>query len=440
MIKLTVKVDRGGFYTMKQFIALLVFILGMTNATLADHYTVDKRKYVSDGLWATEPYKYVVRLFDESGDGCSGNLVGTDSIVTAAHCNGLYNWVGHDGMGGHAWSFLDKYVSKHNQSKKWSDDYMVLKRGPQKSDLVGNNNILGNPRIDTPMTIGGVAKVLGFGCLKIMSDEEIEQFRDDYVRFLRDTIMRGSQDLLDQVADSNSYYGDPLMQGFVRNLTEHPEKYRTDPKMFDDCEKLKESECFVSMVDANSDEIHLSNCQAWSGDSGGGVYINTAGMPRMTNQEYLNYLYQIQKAYEKPFNEYYPKMFSSIDKHDETLKDLMDFMRVSSYEDLRKEYEKMFNRDKKTLNTINQEIQSVKDGRANSDWQLIGVLSGGIRHLSKDDFATYMVAASVKEIGDDAVDSFRDADNVYDRYFWDKYEKESGREKSGVPEYLYREK
>lgn len=445
MIKLTVKVDRGGFYTMKRFIVLLVFILGATNATLADHYTVDKRKYVSDGLWATEPYKYVVRLFNEDGGGCTGNLVGSASIVTAAHCNRDNNWVGYDGTGGHAFPVFSKYVEKYNKNEKTSNDYMVLRRSSRDStNLVGNNNILGNPRIGNPITAGGVAKVLGFGCLKIMSDEEIDRFRNDYIFFLRDTQkIRGSWNLLGQVVDSNSHYHDKLTQSFISDLIAHPEKYRSDPKMFYDCKKLKERECFVGATDANSDVIDLPNCQGWGGDSGGGVYLNTAGMLRMTDQEYLNYLYQEQKAYEKSVNESYPKIFSRIDKHDETLKDLMDFMEVSSYEDLRKELEPMFNSDKQILDDINQEIQSVKSGKPNSNWQLIGVVSRGHYTLNRGNFAKPWEAASVKKIGDDAVDQY-DYDTrhgyAYDRYFWDKFKKESERERSGVPEYLYREK
>ena len=422
---------------MRRFFALCLFTICILNTALADHYTIDKRRYVSDDEWATEPYKFVVELTDNGGNMCSGNLVGTGLIATAAHCQKMDNWNGYGNKKGVLFSTTDwpfANGSKYNETKSVSDDFMLY---DIHSDTIGNNNVLGNPRVGHPLISGGVVKVLGFGTLKIMSDEEIEQFRNDYINFLRNTMhVHGNRTLLEQLANSNSDYYDPLMKTFINDLRTHPEKYRSDINMFHDY-KLKETECFVSATDTNSNIITLQNCQLWGGNSGGGVYINTKFVPRTLDNEYLNYLKKELSEWEE-VEKGWQNVIPQINTWDE--QKLKEYDLESKHEAIREVNYRLV-KVHSMIQAIKQEIQSVLNNDHNSDWMLLGVESSGYHALNSDDFAKINFVASLKRIGIwggvPYINEERDKYSGYINFIYNKLSEDEV-PKKGHPAYFYK--
>ena len=120
---------------------------------------------------------------------------------------------------------------------------------------------------------------------------------------------------------------------------------------------------------------------------------------------------------------------------DQLLQDYFSFFEVSSKDELREQIENDVNREQKTLDEINQEIQLVSEGKVNSNWMLIGVDSTGIYSLRTNDYASGGLAASVKNIGSLATMSYHNS--TYLHYVFDKLEEQDAQEKSGIPKNLY---
>ena len=116
------------------------------------------------------------------------------------------------------------------------------------------------------------ARVVGYGALKIMSDAEIQNFKQRYITYLKDV-----KDIESTGKESNlgwirggvyvySGYG----HNFLKYLQDKEPSYYQD--LFNDTGNLKESKCkYTSAGD-------LRNCQGWGGNSGGSIFDNDGNL------------------------------------------------------------------------------------------------------------------------------------------------------------------
>ena len=181
---------------------LFVFILLLAvvpNPVCGGGFTADKRVYVTNEQWATEPYRYLLAKYVEE-DGieknrCTANMV-CGKIVTARHCihddchnsNEIHMFKAYDGtklqakcenMGDYV---LDQIGAKEGKNGDWA----ILEPIDEHKQFVVDNGICNFPS----HTEGSSGRVYaaGFGGLKIMSDAEIESLRRAYVYFLENHI------------------------------------------------------------------------------------------------------------------------------------------------------------------------------------------------------------------------------------------------------------
>ena len=227
-------------------------------------HTIDKRKYVSRD---TEPFSDVVGLKYQGGENwCSGTLTADGIVVTAKHC------------------IFDGY----SNSYKPSDSIIINSRNGDTGvrtwrasghDVYPNGNYddtydwaLLAPRADiksnilvSKLTNGtGDVVLVGYGALKILSDQEIRKIRTEYAKWLN---RNAGTNVAGNAADLNerSSFGSQ----FVSDIK--ADKINGIPSdTFNDTNKLKASYCRATIGKANSNEI---GCQMWGGNSGGSVFL-----------------------------------------------------------------------------------------------------------------------------------------------------------------------
>lgn len=246
---------------------------------MADTYTIDQREYVSR---AAPPYSSIVR-FGGDNPYCTGTLTANGIVVTAKHCIlDKNNWIK---------SPYDIHVDHATYGP------LVLGMGP----MTGNTNLYprGNfdlsaglvgdwaflsPRMDVISDVN-VARfsgnapvdviVAGYGALKILSDQEIQNVRRAYMEYLRGTSFLGAANPMYYFGgeDVETYTSTGL--GFVWAVSQGkiPD---VSPDVFRDNNALKISRC-RAQSELNSDESNLIGCQGWGGNSGGPVFLNIDG-------------------------------------------------------------------------------------------------------------------------------------------------------------------
>jgi hypothetical protein len=298
-------------------ISLLLFVPFMSMAadhcTNQSEYTIDRRCYVTDEQKQQQPYKSVVGIYGSGYINCTGtiarwnylhgfarndsadfkvprldnsqylarkDLSDSDSslyLFTAKHCTDV------DGDG-----ISDKtlHIKLQNGDKF---DVTLVKTGDY--DITNDSNFYGDWAVyrfpdnsfqeSTDPVIQNIARytgdtgsttipwvyadtdaitrdgrpidLIGYGCLKIMSDNEIEEYRQKYVRALEKAGITDRSYLNTGLTNDG---GIDLSKKAVPIL----QTYRSYKEVFGD-EQLKVSRCFFR----NSNNL----CQGWSGNSGG---------------------------------------------------------------------------------------------------------------------------------------------------------------------------
>lgn len=267
---------------------LLIFMLCM-GCAYADDYTIDKRQYVSKAQWATVPYRHVlaVRYAGRGvrGNFCTANMVG-GKIVTAKHC--LYDDYGLDEFAKHvrfvAWNGTEIQVKDivagaydRETDTVFAGDWAVLTPKEEFQDFVMKNSTV----IENVASVKGRPVVqIGFGGLKILSDQEIDAFHKAYVKFLRDNEDKlGKQDV-EAAIDKANRRGIDLETQFGYLFMDARQRYGidVDGTWFADMSRLKLSRCkmggYFGVYQDYKDTFEDTMCQSWGGDSGGGIFVD----------------------------------------------------------------------------------------------------------------------------------------------------------------------
>lgn len=250
------------------FLSLLILPISLwasDHCTDPDKYTVDKRCYVTDKQKAEKPYNAVVWVFGGEGP-CSGTIFkenGNLFVYTAKHCvskseiptpANIYLIDGTEKQARIvAKGNREDFVSKEGlEIRNPNGDWAIL--GLESQDVLPYVN-LSQRSMDTN------AISIGYGSLKIMSDEEIADFRDDYLSVLQNT--RDLAYILENKAD----YG--IMDDGGLNASSNFVSRFMDmnyERFFRDGENLKVAYCKYTQ------DGKAIGCQGWHGDSGGGLF------------------------------------------------------------------------------------------------------------------------------------------------------------------------
>ena len=237
-------------------------------------YTVDKRCYVTNEQKKIKPYSAVVALVNGDFIYCTGTVIkfnGKFYLYTAKHCT-------------------------DNNGDNIADDTLQIKTQTGKKITVYRNNV-GSYDIKNDEKLYGdwavysikqtdlvavetttrekidlysyFARLIGYGALKIMSDDEINKFKSNYITYLKNL---GGGFVTDE--DIKKY---PMLYGITKNggirksndlvkvfLDNMEHDYWLD--LFANHE-LKYSMCRYWANGGIGD-----GCQAWSGNSGGGIF------------------------------------------------------------------------------------------------------------------------------------------------------------------------
>lgn len=234
-------------------------------------YMVDKRCYVTVSQSKSKPYNSVMRVLRPGavqGGDCSGIIVKSDDkfyLYTAKHCTDLND---------------DKVPDATLKIKLQNErEITVYKNNTGDLDLRNNANLSGDWAVYAiseddiaAVTVSGVAgvtrakaksgssiNVVGYGRLKIMSDQEIKDFKQQYVTWLKNHNI--TKHLGDYGVEGNSVNtNNRSVTTFIKQMDSV--SYN---KMFND-KRLKVSSC--KYVGGGQTRY----CQIWHGNSGGGIF------------------------------------------------------------------------------------------------------------------------------------------------------------------------
>ena len=264
-----------------------------TNNSLKDSctsagYTIDKRCYVKEKN-TTTPYNSVVKILapnvikaggmSTSTRGCTGTIVQHNNkfmVYTAKHCvadDDIYIPIkkiqittqNNLNTTAELLAYGDSVQNKNN------GDWAIY-------EIIDKENL---PYITLDQTTQpGEHMLAGYGSLKIMSDDEIKNFKNDYANFMKTkNIDIKSTDIV-FVPNEDASYGmipktnnektvnlDNIDTG-INIYKEYPQKFleqNTYDHLFKDYDNFKYSRCII-------DTLGRFICQAWRNDSGGPVF------------------------------------------------------------------------------------------------------------------------------------------------------------------------
>ncbi|MBO7066002.1 MAG: trypsin-like serine protease [Alphaproteobacteria bacterium] len=262
--------------------AFLLLCLSVANNLFADTYTLDKRKYIDNATWATEPYSYVLKMQYKKGSApiCTANMIG-ERIVTAKHCivnKDLSNvvFIAYNGrkISVNPNPTTGNYVE--NDPSTYTGDWAVLTPSAKDMDFVKKHSLdMFGDSVPAMSAFIQQVSYLGYGALKIMSDQEITKFQQAYYSYLYDNLQK--KEFIDKenfvkvmtrtkpTIDMQT----KTAKGFLKKMSD----YGVDSNIFRDTPRLKESVCKTNK-DPNA-TLSLTNlqCQSWGGNSGGGLYM-----------------------------------------------------------------------------------------------------------------------------------------------------------------------
>ena len=231
------------------------------NGKYKSEYTIDKRCYVTDEQKQISPYNAVVRLTDVT---CTGTIVKRDDgyfLYTAKHCTDsdydnqtdkIVRITLQDGR-----VFSTNFVKKGDavDAKDKFGDWAYYKIPVDKDDT----NI---PYVKTDSFKDGKVRIVGYGSLEILSDNQIKQAKDEYVKYL---IEQGFGDDEKNLKQSGEYIltkGGGIKGGWNFRGFMFGEFYDGH---------LKVSNCELS-------KGGLKGCQLWGGNSGGPLFNSQGGI------------------------------------------------------------------------------------------------------------------------------------------------------------------
>ena len=240
---------------------------------LPQEYTIDKRCYVTDSQKQIKPFNSVVLIIDA---GCSGTIVKNNDklyVYTAKHCTDT----NYDGI-------PDTKLTVQLQDKRILNaiqvsmgEYEITTDTNQYGDwaiYLLDTNTTDIPYVNISQIFQNdvnnaeeQALSIGYGKLKIMSDTEIDNFKNLYVNYLQNQTVQNQGFYKGGINTNNE-----LVQNFVATLDTD---YYIDIFANDE---LKQSRCTI-MADGST-----HNCQTWHGDSGGGVFDNNGNIMRITTR------------------------------------------------------------------------------------------------------------------------------------------------------------
>ena len=264
----------------------VLFLLFVPFVSLADDvctnpeaYTVDKRCYVTDEQKKEKPYNSVATFILANGrTHCSGTIVKRQGLTmddvgyflyTAQHCADLnHDHITDDLLRIRLPSdqeFNAKLVKQGNwdyqqpsasQMGDWAK-YRLVTIEQNSADNVKDSLNGAYVKINDSFARGAKnVRIIGYGKLKIMSDQDIQDFKNEYADFIENMGI----DVNDTHTDDGGIYGEGVTR-FVFSNNNH----------FND-DLLKVSKCHQ---DANT---KFTGCQGWSGNSGGGAFDDNGNL------------------------------------------------------------------------------------------------------------------------------------------------------------------
>ena len=291
-----------------QLLSLMLICAPMTvraddACTHPEKYTTDRRCYVTDAQKKQAPYNAVVSVEGT----CTGTLVRetefaflpTTLLFTAAHCTDgdddnkpdktlqitlqdgrsfdvEFVSMGKYDLGANSntdqerlsdWAIykfpISSYISTTTTTADGDVEYRVSENIPHVESVMVRPNEL--PR-------GSAVSVVGYGTLKIMSDDEISEFQNNYIEYLNSQGVDSIPANAKEAASEYGMYADiNAVSTEHAKVTEYIKHTFTDPtgekrsvKSTITDLKLKMSQCRYQ--DASNP------CQAWGGNSGGPTF------------------------------------------------------------------------------------------------------------------------------------------------------------------------
>ena len=259
---------------------LLMSSLSWANdaCTNPEAYTIDKRCYVTEEQKKQKPYNAVATLVLNDGrTHCSGTVVKRQGLTiddvgyflyTAKHCVDL----NHDNITDDLLrirlpsnqEFNAKLVKQGNldyqdpasQTGDWAKYRLVT---IEQNSADGVKDSLGGAYVKINDSFARGAKnvrIIGYGKLKIMSDQEIQDFKNEYTDFIDKTGTNAN----DTHTDDGGIYGNGVTMFVLKNNNRFNDNL------------LKVSKCYQ---DANT---KFTGCQGWGGNSGGGAFDDNGNL------------------------------------------------------------------------------------------------------------------------------------------------------------------
>lgn len=236
-----------------------------------DEYTTDKRCYVTEKQKNEKPYNAVVVVMRDGaveGGDCTGTIVndkdGKAYLYTAKHCTDLND----DGRSDISLNIKTPTGLKLQVTKSKVGNLDIKTKQNLSGDWAiysfgFSNDIL--PGVNTSSFSGGgyqSVRVIGYGRLKIMSNKEIDAFRQKYITYLKSRGVEISR------KNRNTYGMDAYSisagnHNVIKFIDQLDPAYRDN--IFNDT-KLKESKCVYY------GQNRMRECQVWNGNSGGGIF------------------------------------------------------------------------------------------------------------------------------------------------------------------------
>jgi len=265
----------------------------MNNGKYAHEYKTDKRCYVTDKQKQQKPYNATVRVkVPDTTLLCTGTIVNEDDelfVYTAKHCtipkgevsvsadsitimleNGVSGYVSKYQVGD--FYYLNKEHESNDKGKKdanTSGDLAIYSVPKTFANQIGDKYVEISNKFKWKIKSWNSeydARLLGYGNLKIMSDKEIDDFKQKYVDYLKNQKDIDAKSTEPKYGFSNGgvYIYNKYVGDFLNYMLRTNNGYYKD--IFNDSSQLKVSYCKYS-----SDGYKI-DCQAWGGNSGGGIF------------------------------------------------------------------------------------------------------------------------------------------------------------------------
>jgi hypothetical protein len=270
------------------FAFLLLFVPNVIWAdacTNPNEYTIDKRCYVTEEQKKEKPYISVVGIMDnEDAIYCTGTVILDQndelSIYTAKHCTD----VNQDNVYGDNLRFItqngDIITGRYKKIGDYDvslNEYVTGDWAIYSIDNIQKNilstNITNNKRIYIKIPLINYsynrtydARLIGYGALKIMSDQEIKEIKQKYINYLQKNNLKQPKYEIEE--DGIMFIHDASI-GFLKYLLEQETNYYQT--IFAD-KILKVSYCKIASMGG------LQDCKGWGGNSGGGVFDDEGNM------------------------------------------------------------------------------------------------------------------------------------------------------------------